>query len=76
MGTSVGRRKDVVGVIFACTRMTNGMRCFGLCRWEELVTLVNQRDALLKAAEEVHKFITDASETNDRMNEKVRSCEV
>ena len=48
------------------------MGCFCLCRWEELVTLVNQRDALLKAAEEVHKFITDASETNDRMNEKVQ----
>ena len=48
------------------------MHLFDLCRWEELVTLVNQRDGLLKAAEEVHKFITDASETNDRMNEKVR----
>ena len=40
-------------------------------RWEELISLTRQRKGLLNGAEQVHKFIRDASETNDRMNEKV-----
>ena len=40
-------------------------------RWEELISLTKQRKELLNGAEQVHKFIRDASETNDRMNEKV-----
>lgn len=40
-------------------------------RWEELILLTKQRKELLNGAEQVHKFIRDASETNDRMNEKV-----
>ena len=40
-------------------------------RWEELISLTKQRKELLHGAEQVHKFIRDASETNDRMNEKV-----
>ena len=40
-------------------------------RWEELISLSNERDQLLKGAEQVHKFVRDASDTNDRMNEKV-----
>lgn len=40
-------------------------------RWQELVALTGERKELLKGAEQVHKFIRDASETNDRMNEKV-----
>ena len=42
-----------------------------LRRWEELISLSNERDQLLKGAEQVHKFVRDASDTNDRMNEKV-----
>ena len=42
-----------------------------VCRWEELISLTKQRKQLLKGAEQVHKFVRDASETNDRMNEKV-----
>ena len=41
------------------------------CRWEELMSLTKERDQKLKGAEQVHKFVRDASETNDRMNEKV-----
>lgn len=33
--------------------------------------LTNERKQLLEGAEQVHKFVLDASETNDRMNEKV-----
>ena len=40
-------------------------------RWEELVSLTDERKRLLKGAEQVHKFVRDASETNDHMNEKV-----
>lgn len=40
-------------------------------RWDELISLAKERDQLLKGAEQVHKFVRDASETNDRMNEKV-----
>lgn len=40
-------------------------------KWEELNTLVNERRELLKGAEQVHKFVRDASETNERMSEKV-----
>ena len=40
-------------------------------RWEELILLTKQRKELLNGAEQVHKFVRDASETNDRMNEKV-----
>ena len=36
------------------------------------MALTGERKELLKGAEQVHKFIRDASETNDRMNEKVR----
>ena len=41
------------------------------CRWEELNLLAEQRGKLLSGAEQVHKFVRDAAETNDRMNEKV-----
>ena len=41
-------------------------------RWEELNSLAEQRGRLLSGAEQVHKFVRDATETNDRMNEKVR----
>ena len=34
--------------------------------------MAKEREQLLKGAKEVHKFVRDASETNDRMNEKVR----
>ena len=44
---------------------------FLTCRWEELISLTKQRKQLLKGAEQVHKFVRDASDTNDRMNEKV-----
>lgn len=40
-------------------------------RWGELISLANEREELLKDAKQVHKFVRDASETNDRMNEKV-----
>ena len=40
------------------------------CRWEELNSLAEQRRKLLRGAEQVHKFVRDAAETNDRMNEK------
>ena len=40
-------------------------------KWEELNGLVEERKDLLKGAEQVHKFVRDASETNDRMNDKV-----
>ena len=43
------------------------------CRWQELVTLTEERKKMLKGAEQVHRFVRDASETNDRMNEKVGS---
>jgi len=42
-------------------------------RWQELVTLTEERKKMLKGAEQVHRFVRDASETNDRMNEKVSS---
>ena len=45
--------------------------CITCFRWEELISLTKQRKQLLKGAEQVHKFVRDASETNDRMNEKV-----
>lgn len=45
--------------------------CIYNFRWEELISLTKQRKELLSGAEQVHKFIRDASETNDRMNEKV-----
>ena len=41
-----------------------------ICRWEELNSLAEQRRRLLRGAEQVHKFVRDATETNDRMNEK------
>ena len=41
-------------------------------RWEELNSLADQRRRLLAGAEQVHRFVRDASETNDRMNDKVR----
>ena len=44
---------------------------FCLSRWEELNSLVEQRRCLLAGAEQVHRFVRDAVETNDRMNEKV-----
>lgn len=40
-------------------------------RWEELNSLAEQRRKLLAGAEQVHRFVRDAVETNDRMNEKV-----
>ena len=40
-------------------------------KWAELNGLVEERKGLLKGAEQVHKFVRDASETNDRMNDKV-----
>lgn len=40
-------------------------------KWAELNGLVEERKDLLRGAEQVHKFVRDASETNDRMNEKV-----
>ena len=43
-----------------------------VCRWEELNSLADQRRRLLAGAEQVHKFVRDAAETNDRMNEKVQ----
>lgn len=42
------------------------------CRWQELIRLTDERKRMLKGAEQVHRFVRDASETNDRMNEKVR----
>ena len=45
-------------------------------RWEELNSLADQRRRLLAGAEQVHKFVRDAAETNDRMNEKVRTKNV
>ena len=45
--------------------------CCFISRWQELVSLADERKRLLKGAEQVHKFIRDVSETNDRMNEKV-----
>lgn len=44
---------------------------FLVFRWEELISLANEREELLQGAKQVHKFVRDASETNDRMNEKV-----
>ena len=41
-------------------------------RWQELIRLTDERKRMLKGAEQVHRFVRDASETNDRMNEKVR----
>ena len=38
--------------------------------------MTKQRKQMLKGAEQVHKFVRDASETNDRMNEKVSACDV
>lgn len=35
------------------------------------MSLAKEREQLLKGAEQVHEFVRDASETNDRMNEKV-----
>lgn len=46
--------------------------CVYVCRWEELNSLAEQRRKLLAGAEQVHRFIRDAIETNDRMNEKVQ----
>ncbi len=40
-------------------------------KWAELNSLVNERRESLKGAEQVHKFVRDASETNERMSEKV-----
>ena len=45
--------------------------CICVCRWEELNSLAEQRRQLLAGAEQVHRFVRDAFETNDRMNEKV-----
>ena len=46
--------------------------CVCVCdRWEELNSLADQRRRLLAGAEQVHRFVRDAVETNDRMNEKV-----
>ena len=45
-------------------------------RWEELNSLADQRRRLLAGAEQVHKFVRDAAETNDRMNEKVLTIAV
>ena len=42
-----------------------------LYRWEELNSLAEERRKLLAGAEQVHRFVRDAVETNDRMNEKV-----
>ena len=42
-----------------------------VCRWLKLTSLAEQRRNLLRGAEQVHKFVRDASETNDRMTEKV-----
>ena len=41
------------------------------CRWKELNSLAQQRGRLLSGAEQVHKFVRDATETNDRVDEKV-----
>ena len=45
--------------------------CVFHCRWQELIRLTEERKRMLKGAEQVHRFVRDASETNDRMNEKV-----
>ena len=45
-----------------------------VCRWEELNSLAEQRRQLLAGAEQVHRFVRDAFETNDRMNEKVQNA--
>lgn len=45
--------------------------CVCVCRWEELNSLSEQRRKLLAGAEQVHRFIRDAIETNERMSEKV-----
>jgi len=42
-----------------------------LFRWEELISSAQERKQLLEEAEQVHKFVLDATETNDHMNEKV-----
>jgi spectrin beta len=42
-------------------------------RWEELNSLAEQRRRLLAGAEQVHRFVRDATETNDRMNEKAKA---
>ena len=49
---------------------SSGEEVMLLCRWEELNSLAEQRRRLLRGAEQVHKFVRDAAETNDRMNEK------
>ena len=43
------------------------------CRWEELNALVEQRRRLLVGAEQVHRFVRDVGETNDRMSDKART---
>ncbi len=45
-------------------------------KWAELNALVNERRESLKGAEQVHKFVRDASETNERMSEKVSEVHV
>ncbi|CAI8040975.1 Spectrin alpha chain, non-erythrocytic 1 [Geodia barretti] len=42
-------------------------------RWEELNSLAEERRKLLAGAEQVHRFVRDAVETNDRMNEKAKA---
>ena len=57
--------------MIVCTHVCTCIQLLCVFRWEELNSLTEQRGRLLSGAEQVHKFVRDATETNDRMNEKV-----
>lgn len=42
-------------------------------KWNQLEQLVMERNQHLAGAEQVHRFISEAAETNDRMNEKAKT---
>ena len=44
-----------------------------MLRWKELVQLVRERKEHLAGAEMVHSFVSEATDTNDRMNEKAKA---
>ena len=40
-------------------------------RWMQLLSVTDERKALLEGAEHVHQFVRDVDETDDRMSDKV-----